>query len=184
MKKIMLLSAFFISIIFTLQLQAQNWQQIAKTLPTPYIQGQGYVGYGNTVAIDGNYAVVGASGYKFGAAFVLYFNGSSWINVATLTAPLFSNGGFGSSVSISGDYIVVGVPGYYNYGSAYVFTKPISGWTDMSASAILIPSDPESGMQFGCSVSISGMILWLEPAMITIMVQRIYLPNLLQDGMA
>ena len=88
-----------------------------------------------SVSVDGNYAVIGAPGDNLdqGSAYVLYYNGSSWESIAKLTA---SDGRtddyFGGSVSISGDCIIIGAERYYsdNKGAAYIFKKPITGWTN------------------------------------------------------
>ena len=68
--------------------------------------------------------------------------------------------GFGYSVAISGNQIVVGAHldndnGIYS-GSAYVFKKPTSGWTNMTQTAKLLPSDGGAEDRFGCAVAISG----------------------------
>ena len=67
--------------------------------------------YGNSVAIDGDYAVIGTSEYKYrvGCAYVLYFNGTGWETKARLTASDGETGDlFGFSVGISGDNIIIG----------------------------------------------------------------------------
>ena len=67
---------------------------------------------------------------------------------------------FGCSVAISGDTIVVGakgirISGPYQ-GSAYVFAKPGTSWTDMTETAKLRASDGAASDNFGISVAISG----------------------------
>ncbi len=67
---------------------------------------------------------------------------------------------FGRSVAIDGDIVVVGAPsndiGGNRQGSAYVFRKTGSGWTDMAQTAKLIAGDGTTGDWFGSSVAISG----------------------------
>ncbi len=64
---------------------------------------------------------------------------------------------FGSSVSISGDTAVVGAnfddDVIYNSGSAYIFTRSGSTWTQQ---AKLTAGDPTNSKYFGSKVSISG----------------------------
>jgi uncharacterized repeat protein (TIGR01451 family) len=65
---------------------------------------------------------------------------------------------FGASVSISGDSAVIGAFGHPHeslglIGSAYVFVRSGSGWTEQ---AELIASDPAQQDFFGISVAISG----------------------------
>jgi hypothetical protein len=163
MKKIFLLNAFCISILLNLHLQAQSWKQKAKALSLPYNQIDIGQEYGYSVAIDGNYAVVGNIGYEFnaGAAFVLYFDGTNWITLAKLLASDKNEEDFfGYSVGISGNTIVVGArwddDNGFKSGSAYVFTKPVNGWVDMTQTAKIKPSDGTANDNFGVSVSISG----------------------------
>jgi len=71
------------------------------------------------------------------------------------------NDRFGYSVAISGDTVVVGAHwddtdggSSENHGSAYVFTRPESGWVNMQQTAKLNASDKAAGDLFGASVSI------------------------------
>ena len=118
--------------------------------------------YGESVSIDGNYAVVGARHYNSysGKAHVLYYDGTEWEVIATLTASdAEENDFFGRSVSISGNTIVAGAYGDDDKdsesGSAYVFVKPESGWTDMTETAKLTASDGTKRNDFGYTVDIS-----------------------------
>jgi hypothetical protein len=65
---------------------------------------------------------------------------------------------FGDAVAIDGDTVVVGAAGAEvngnPTGAAYVFVKPATGWTNMTQTATLIPSD-QAGL-FGASVAVSG----------------------------
>jgi len=115
--------------------------------------------FGEAVSIDGDYAVVGAVGSQ--RAYVLYYTGTNWSQIAILTATdVDIDDNFGNSVSISGDNIIVGANNEnsvgHNNGAAYVFSKPASGWTDMSETAKLMASDAAQLDYFGYSVGISG----------------------------
>ncbi len=144
---------------------AQSINEIAKILPTP---NQKYSRAGEAIAIDGNIAVVGDPGYEEiyengGAAYVLEYNGTNWNKIATLTASDPSIGGgdeFGSSVAISGNTIVVGAPssgdGGVASGAVYVYEMPAGGWTDMTETQKLVPSDLATIDRFGIGVAISG----------------------------
>ena len=84
----------------------------------------------------------------------------------TQTAKLAASNGpaddwFGNSVSVSGDTVVVGAPTNYlgaspGQGSAYLFVKPVGGWTDMTQSAKLFASDGAASDVFGWSVAVSS----------------------------
>ena len=67
---------------------------------------------------------------------------------------------FGYSVAISGDQIVAGAykddDNGNDSGATYVFEKPTSGWTNMTQTAKLLPSDGGAEDRFGYSVAISG----------------------------
>ncbi len=129
-------------------------------------------GAGGGVSISGNYAIVGAphdddNGIFSGSAYIFERSGSNWIQRAKLTA---SDGAeydcFGWSVSISGEYVIVGgvsgagvvslatIP--YSVGPAYIFKKPVGGWTDMTQTAKLTAIDGALTGSFGWSVSMSG----------------------------
>jgi hypothetical protein len=114
-------------------------------------------GFGVSVSISGDYAVVGAGGDAncSGSAYVFRRDGTAWIEETKLTASDGAEGDeFGVSVSISGDYAVVGAYGDANYrGSAYVFRQDGTAWVEETK---LTASDGAEGDSFGWSVSISG----------------------------
>jgi len=137
--------------------QAQSWDEITNILPKDYLDNDNNK-YGYSVAIDGDYAVIGAPRYnnKRGLVFVLQNNAGTWERIAILSMSLQgTNDEFGVSVSILGDVIVVGRNGNVR-GSAHVFVKPDAGWEDMHPTATLNSSDNDRGYYFGRAVSISG----------------------------
>ena|GEM_PF-1929600 len=113
--------------------------------------------FGASVSIDGTLAVVGAPGHGGkGSAYVFTETGSTWSQLAELGgADNAAGDNFGASVSISGTTVVVGAPGHGGHGSAYVFVKTGSTW---SQSAEVTGSDTAAGDNFGAGVSISGAI--------------------------
>ncbi len=100
---------------------------------------------GISVSVDGNTAVVGASGDENnrGSAYVFKYDGAAWTETSRLIA---SDGeaydGFGQSVFVSGRTIVVSSPrdrdNGRGSGSAYVFTYDGESWAE---TAKLIASD-------------------------------------------
>ena len=135
-----------------------NMNENQKILPLPYLNNA-IEYYGRSVSVSGNYAVVGAYGYNDwqGRAYVLFYNGTVWENIAVLTTSDGLSKLFGFSVCILGDNIVVGSYGDNDYtGSAYVFVKPVTGWADMTETAKLTASDGEEDEKFGYSVAISN----------------------------
>ena len=131
--------------------------------------------FGNSVAISGDYAIVGAmledhnaSGgsnlSKAGSAYIFKRNGSTWTQAKKIVASdREASDMFGVSVSISGDYAMVGA---YNEdqdkaggntlsdaGSAYIFKNTAGNWAQLHK---IVASDRGGYNLFGYSVAISG----------------------------
>jgi len=137
---------------YVFQRSVYGWNQVAQLIASDAAQ-DAY--FGSSVAISGDYAIIGASDSKFGAVYAFQRSGATWTQVAKLTA---SDGaaddGFGSSAAISGDYVIVGAMGDdSSVGSAYVFQRSGAAFTQM---AKLIASDGATRDFLGCSVAISG----------------------------
>jgi len=115
--------------------------------------------FGSSVSIDNDTALIGApydddNGYSSGSAYVFIRSGNDWTEQAKLLASDGAAGDwFGSSVSIYGDTAVIGEPGDNYNGSAYIFTRSDTIWTEQEK---LIASDGAGGDFFGISVSIYG----------------------------
>ena len=136
-------------------------QQVATLMPSDNYPCNPF---GWSVAISGNTIVVGSpvnSPGGDGEAFVFVKPASGWQDM-TETAKLTASdsnqgpGWFGETVSVDGDTVVVGAYLQANTGEAYVFVKPSSGWTSMTETAKLTPSDGIPSDEFGFAVSISG----------------------------
>jgi len=125
--------------------------------------------FGNSVAISGDYVVVGANregggGTDRGAAYVYYRNQDgpdAWGEVMILTALGTADGDrFGHSVSINGDYVIIGAP-YKDdtgadQGAVYVYYRNQDGPDAWGEVVILTASDAAAGDEFGFSVAIDG----------------------------
>ena len=121
--------------------------------------------FGYDVAIDGNYAVVGAYDQDgTGASYFFEYSGGEWSLVKKVNASDATSGdNFGRSVSISGDYAVIGAnaqDGDINNsntlssaGAAYVFERTSGTWTQVKK---LVADDRAASANFGFSVGISG----------------------------
>jgi len=117
--------------------------------------------FGFWVAIDGDVAVVGASGEdsggsEAGAAYVFRRSGSSWSQEAKLTALDAAAGdGFGLNVDVRGDLVAVGADlesaAGSSAGAAYVFRHSGGAWTQEIK---LMPPSPGANDRFGYAVSI------------------------------
>jgi hypothetical protein len=132
-----------------------NWVQQQKLTAS---DGAVSDNFGYSVSISGDYAIVGAyrdddNGTDSGSAYIFKWDGTSWSQQQKLTA---SDGAvwdyFGRSVSISGDYAIVGAENNGGKGSAYIFKRNGTIW---SQQAKLTASDRATNDYFG-SVSING----------------------------
>lgn len=123
--------------------------------------------FGESVAISGDVAVVGATlrhtggVSNAGAAYVYRFDGTRWVEEAVLSASdKESQDLFGFSVAIDGDLVVIGVPfkglrGAVFAGTAYVyrFHPVMMKWVE---EAKLTALDASEDAQFGFDVDING----------------------------
>jgi sugar lactone lactonase YvrE len=128
------------------------WSQQAELTASDGVAGDGF---GTSVAVSGNTAVIGAYGknnYR-GAAYVFVLSGGVWTQQRELTA---SDGVaqdfFGTSVALSGNTGVIGAPNHNIRGAAYVFVLS-AGETQQQE---LTASDGAADDFFGTSVALSG----------------------------
>lgn len=102
--------------------------------------GADYDYFGTSVAIDGDYAIVGAIGEGgpycnyLGSSYIYHNNGGTWREVQKLSLDTAErNDRFGSSVVIDGDYAMVDSPGdgnaymFYNNGRTWEISDILSG---------------------------------------------------------
>jgi len=133
-----------------------TWTQQAKLTAS---DGAAEDNFGNYASINGDTAILGASGddgHK-GSAYVFTRSGTTWTQQAKLTA---SDGAewdcFGRSVSVSGDTALIGAYSDddkgTDSGSAYVFTCSGTTWTQQ---AKLTASDGAAEDYFGFSVCLN-----------------------------
>ncbi|HRR84974.1 MAG TPA: hypothetical protein P5316_08190, partial [Phycisphaerae bacterium] len=137
-----------------------NWTQQAKLVAA---DPQAFAGFGLSVSISGDHAIVGApwtddGGNDSGSAYVFERQGTQWAQAEKLSAANAETGAmFGHSVSISGDSIVVGTlyddEGGNNAGAACVFHRRASAWIRKTK---IIASDAAAGDQFGQAVCVNG----------------------------
>ncbi|MFN0136975.1 MAG: FG-GAP repeat protein [Phycisphaerae bacterium] len=141
----------------------ESWT-VQQKFPSDGVPGDNF-GVSVAMSPSQDTAVVGASaednagGTDAGSAYVFVRSGNNWTEQAKLTA---SDGAaldeFGRQVAIVGDTIVVGArwddhAGGANAGSAYVFTRSGTVWTQQ---AKLIASDAAAGDEFGLALTLSG----------------------------
>ena len=132
--------------------------------------------FGASVAIDGDYIVVGAplesdgEFYRSGAIYIFKRDeggADNWGEVKRITAPVRAadyGNTFGYAVSISDGYVIVGSPGddsqevggVQSSGSAYIFSKDQGGIGNWGFVKKLLSGNPTSYDNFGESVGISN----------------------------
>jgi hypothetical protein len=120
-------------------------------------------GFGVSVAIDGDTAVVGAHTYDLvggqyrGAAWVFARSGTTWTQQAQLEPPDGVDVHFfGMSVALSGDTALIGALGDQvvgNRGAGFVFVRSGTTWTKQ---AMLQADEAKTDDMFGSSVALSG----------------------------
>lgn len=138
------------------------WTQQAQLLAA---DGALQDGFGVSVSIDGDTAIIGANlddvgaNFNQGSAYIFERIGGVWTQQAQLNAADGAAGdSFGISVAISGDTVIAGayedtVGGTPQQGSAYVYVRNAGVWTQQ---AQLTAADGGGSDSFGVSVSISG----------------------------
>ncbi len=130
------------------------WNQVAILNGSPASTGDAF---GSALAINGDTAIVGASGKNAsqGAAYIFVRKGANWIQQANFTAEDATPGNlFGFSVALSGDTALVGAYAKSGLqGAAYVFVRSGETW---SQQAKLVPSDIVNNDLLGISVAVDG----------------------------
>ena len=124
---------------------------------------------GWSVAAQGGTVAIGAysdenDGARSGSVYVFSKPVDGWASASGNTKLTAADGAagdyFGWSVDVDGDTIAVGAYGDDDdgsrSGSAYVFSKPASGWTTTSGDVKLTASDAYTFDYFGVSVAVSG----------------------------
>jgi hypothetical protein len=151
---------------YIFQLTGGSWTETQKITAADRTAGYHF---GYSVAIDSNYAVVGAfddllSASDPGAAYVFFDPGTGYAQQQKLTA---SDGvatdWFGISVGISGNKIAVaaqhhdlnatGATPLSNAGSAYIFARTGNTWAQQQK---IVAADRAANDQFGCAIAING----------------------------
>ncbi len=121
--------------VYVFSRSGTKWTQQQKLVPA---DGDEDDGFGISVAVDGNTAVIGArwdehpTGYRAGSAYVFSRSGGHWRQEQKLAA---SDGNrhdwFGRAIALSGNTALIGAPmdgDTENGGSAYVFSRSGGHW--------------------------------------------------------
>ncbi|MFZ4430117.1 MAG: immunoglobulin domain-containing protein, partial [Phycisphaerales bacterium] len=135
-----------------------QWEAQATVLAADGAAGDRF---GSSVSIAGDVLVVGAAGDDLpapagadsGSVYVFTRSGTSWTQLAKLTASDASAGaGLGQSVSLSGDSIAAGAAGVNaGEGAVYVFSRSGATWAQQ---ARIVAADRAAGDAFGFAVAL------------------------------
>jgi hypothetical protein len=123
--------------------------------------------FGYSVAVSGDFAVIGAPYTDNGSAYVFsrqVGEGNTWVQRKKLVAGDAEAGDrFGYSVAISGEVIVVGAPyedaGGLDAGAAYVFHRNQGGADQWGQVAKLASTDLQAQDHFGISVAVEDFYI-------------------------
>jgi len=157
------LAALALALALARDAGAGTFGEEAKLVASDALAG---AGFGQSVAISGQTALVGAladggAAVDAGAAYVFQRDAGGWTEARKLTASDPDAGDiFGERVAIDGATVVVGAPlddfAATDAGSAYVFERDAGGLGDWSEVAKLTPSDADVDDEFGYAVAVDG----------------------------
>jgi hypothetical protein len=139
-----------------------TWSQQAKIIPSNVASSDQF-GISLDITTNGNMIVAGSSLHNGGngVAYIFTRSGTTWTQQYELIPTDLANGdSFGYSVTVSNDgsIVMVGSPNsdpgaISSSGSAYIFTKPASNWTQQIK---LTASNKANQDKFGSSVALAG----------------------------
>lgn len=100
------------------------WTEQTKLTSSDALEG--CWGFGKSISVDGDTAVVGTD-YPYQTTHVFVRDGSgSWAEQEGLTTGQANGGYYGHSVSLNGDTAVIGSPDDYGAGAAFIFSLGIN----------------------------------------------------------
>jgi len=139
-----------------------SWSEQARLIGADGVMDDGF---GWSVAVSGNTAVIGARNKQVGMnvfagqAYVFVRSGTSWSEQAKLVRSDGSHDEyFGTSVAVSGNTALVSAPfkqvgAKADQGQVYVYVRSGSAWSEQ---AKLVSSDGAAGDAFGYSLALDG----------------------------
>ncbi len=148
--------------VYAFKLQGGVWTQTQRiTLATAILDGE----FGRSLAVDGNYALIGAGGNStvagtvYAFQFVYSHTASQWNQIQQITSPATSDplDTFGSSVTLSGINGLIGAYGstlYGNRGQGAVYVVQRSGSTFSITDKL--EGSAQVTSNFGYSVGMDG----------------------------
>lgn len=157
-------SIIFISFLFLIMFPAHRSFGIEHQLPGQDLTENDQ--FATSVAVDGDYVVIGTPGDNNRKGSVSIFSRNqggtnAWGLVIQLNATDGNNDDdFGHAVDISGQYVIIGAPGDddrgLNAGASYIYARNQGGTNNWGLVTKLIPETASDGNNFGFAVAISG----------------------------
>ena len=140
-----------------------DWVQVKQFIP---FNSSADDQFGASVALDGDYAVIGApeSGVDNGGAVFVYYRSSldKWdVETSLHSSNTKDKSEFGTAVAIDGSYLIVGDMEHFttNKGEAYIYYRTaVNTWTDGKSlkATLTSPSIPYDGYEYGRAAAIHG----------------------------
>jgi hypothetical protein len=135
---------------------------LAATAGQPVTGLSSGASFGQSVALNSTYALVGASGVSGnrGNAYLYNLGSGAWTDLSTVYSQpitgLAAGSLFGTSVAMNDTYALVGAPGAgpATGGSAYVYDPANGVWTDLTSAATV--QGLNASANFGSSVALNS----------------------------
>ncbi|MCA9835935.1 MAG: hypothetical protein KC422_03435 [Trueperaceae bacterium] len=141
--------------VYVYQRTGTEWKQMKSLSPSDAASGVSQVnGFGFSVSVSGNYAIVGSSlSLREGAAYIFQYSekDKDWKEIKKLIGSGEKSGNrFGFNVSISGDYALVGA---LDLRTAYLYKRRGSDWEEIKTFTL---GDSETNLIFSRAIALSG----------------------------
>ena len=154
--------AFTIGRAYVYERDNTGWQHAATFAPQ---DGNAGNMFGAAVALNGDYAVVGAYqddvlDFDTGSAYIYKKEETEWTEVIKLFSLDADSGDyFGAALDLYENYLVIGAPGVdgvgKNSGAVYSFLLGDEGWAQRTRKT---PYDAEKGDSFGAAIALSEQL--------------------------
>ncbi|MDI9347968.1 MAG: hypothetical protein QM538_05640, partial [Methylacidiphilales bacterium] len=156
---------------FIYNIKTGEWLDLSKTPNSPINQLPEYSFFGDSTSLQGNLALIGASGPHqndksyVGNAFIYNIKTGEWLDLSkTPNSPinqLPNNSSFGDSTSLQGNLALIGAPeqnqkGLNRAGNAFIYNIKTGEWLDLSKTHNSPINQLPNNSSFGNSTSLQG----------------------------
>ncbi|MEM9666416.1 MAG: choice-of-anchor B family protein [Bacteroidota bacterium] len=138
--------------VYVFRYDGTTWQQEAK-LTTPDTTAS--VAFGAALAVDGNWALVGAPFQGEGKVYAFQYDGTTWQPAGTLEAANLTAGDrFGTAIAMADGEALVGLPrASSGIGAVTRFAYDGEAWNEIGR---LLPFDGSTQHAFGSAIAMAG----------------------------